>query len=181
MAKLRIRTWGDPILKTRALPIAEITPEIRQLAADMLETLSGEEGVGLAANQVGIAQRIFVAEIPTKSGLPARYVVINPTLNARSRETETVEEGCLSFPGIFGPVERHLQVEVTGLDLQGKTVTIAGAGLLARALQHELDHLDGLVFVERMPLVQRVMLNRQLRTLAKHTQGVLAGRSTLTI
>ncbi len=178
MAILRIRTWGDPILKTRAQEISEVTPELRQLAEDMFETMGAEAGVGLAANQVGVPQRLFVVEIPSKSGLSARFALVNPVLTAHGRGTETVEEGCLSFPGIFGPVERHLEVEVQGRDLEGRTVTLKGAGLLARALQHEMDHLDGLVFVDRMPLVQRLLLNRQLRVLAKHTQEALAGRTT---
>lgn len=176
MALLRIRTWGDPILKTRAQEITQVTEDIRRLAKDMFDTLQAENGVGLAANQVGSTQRIFVVEIPSKVGPSQRYTLLNPKITALSKEMETVEEGCLSFPGINGPVERHLSVEIQGQDLNGKTVTLKGSGLLARAFQHELDHLDGIVFVERMKLVQRLMLNRQLNELAKHTKAALAGR-----
>ena len=178
MAVIRVRTWGDPVLKTRAREITSVTDELRRLAQDMQETLSAENGVGLAANQVGSTQRVFVAELPSKIGPSQRYVLINPKITFLSKETETVEEGCLSFPGIYGPVERHLEAEVQGLDFNGKPVTLKGAGLLARAFQHEIDHLDGIVFIERMKMVQRLMLNRQLNELAKHTKASLAGRGT---
>jgi peptide deformylase len=178
MAILRIRTWGDPILKTRSPEVREVNDEIKRLVKDMLETLAAENGVGLAANQVGSTHRVFVAEIPSKVGPSQRYVLINPKLTGLSRETETVEEGCLSFPGLYGPVERHIEVEIQGQDLDGRSVTLKGTGLLARAFQHEMDHLDGVVFIERMKLVQRLMLNRQLNELAKHTKAALAGRGT---
>jgi len=179
MAVLRIRTWGDPVLKTRAREIEPVTGDVRRLAQDMLETLQAENnGVGLAANQVGSTQRIFVAELPAKVGPSQRYVLINPVITSRSKEMETAEEGCLSFPGIYGPVERHLEVEIRGQDLEGKPVALKGKGFLARVFQHELDHLEGIVFIERMKLVQRLMFNRQLNELAKHTKATLAGRGT---
>jgi peptide deformylase len=179
MAKLRIRTWGDPILKQRTQPITTITDEIRQLVKDMFETLQAENGVGLAANQVGSSWRLFVAEVPVgESELTQRVVVVNPKFVQLSRETENVEEGCLSFPGIFGSVERAREVELQGLDLKGQPVTLKASGLLARAFQHELDHLDGVVFIERMKMVQRLLLNRQLNDLAKHSRAALSGHGT---
>lgn len=177
MAALRIRTWGDPVLKTRAREIETVTDEIRRLAEDMLDTLHTEDnGVGLAGNQVGVAQRIFIADIPSKTGPSQRFVLINPVVTFRSRELETAEEGCLSFPGIYGPVERHREVELQGRDLEGRPVTLRRSGFLARVFQHEIDHLDGVVFVDRMKLVQRLMLNRPLNELARHTKASLAGR-----
>jgi peptide deformylase len=178
MARLRIRTWGDPILKTRAQEVRQINDELKRLIKDMAETLQAENGVGLAANQVGAAWRVFVAEIPSQVGPSQRYALINPKIISLSRETEMLDEGCLSFPGIYGPVERHVAVKIAGQDVNGKTVTLDATGLLARAFQHELDHLDGVVFIERMKLVQRLMLNRQLNELAKHTHAALAGRGT---
>lgn len=178
MAILRIRTWGDPVLKVRTREVNDVTNEVRQLVKDMFETLQAEGGVGLAANQVGSTLRLFVAEIPAKAGPSLRYAVINPVITGLSPETETVEEGCLSFPGIYAPVERSLEAEVKGLDVHGNPLTVKGAGLLARVLQHETDHLDATVFIERMKMVQRLMLNRQLRELARHTQAALAGRGT---
>jgi peptide deformylase len=179
MALLRIRTWGDPVLKTRAREIDNITDEIRRLSQDMFETMQAEgDGVGLAGNQVGMALRIFVVEITAKNSPSQRYTFINPKIISASKETETQDEGCLSFPGIFGPVERKREVELQGLDLQGRSISIRGQGLLARVFQHELDHLDGVVFVERMTMVQRLLLKRPLAELARHTKATLAGRGT---
>ena len=178
MAILRIRTWGDPILKIRAQEVKEIDEDLRRLARDMMETMQFENGVGLAANQVGFAQRIFVAEVPAASGPGKTYVLINPVLKSKSKERETKEEGCLSFPGIFGPVDRHLEVEVAGLGLDNQPIVLKVSGLLARAFQHEMDHLDGMVFIERMPMVQRILLKRQLNDLSKHTRAALSGRDT---
>jgi peptide deformylase len=144
----------------------------------MMETMQAEGGVGLAANQVGVARRLFVAEIASKTGPSKRYTVINPEIVSTGQETETLEEGCLSFPGIYGPVERKREVEIRGMDLAGKPIVLKGAGLLARAFQHELDHLDGVVFIERMSMVQRLLLARPLGELAKHTRNTLAGRGT---
>ncbi len=179
MSVLRIRTWGDPVLKTRAKEVTTITDEIRSLVADMFETMQAEgNGVGLAANQVGVAKRIFVAEISSKKGPSKQYVFINPEIVAVTKETEVQEEGCLSFPGIWGPVERNLGLEIHGLDLAGKPVALKVEGLLARVCQHELDHLDGVVFVERMSMMHRLKLNKALKDLSKHTKATMAGRGT---
>ncbi|MCK5219755.1 peptide deformylase [bacterium] len=178
MAILQIRTWGDPVLKTRAQEITEVNDNLRRLGRDMLDTMYAKGGIGLAANQIGAVERIFVVEIPSSAGVTATYTLVNPIITSRSRRREQEEEGCLSFPGLFGRVERSAEVEIQGLDLEGKKIILKGSGLLARAFQHELDHLDGIVFIERMPMVQRVMLNRQLRDLAKHTKAVLAGRGS---
>lgn len=177
MSILPLRTWGDPILKKRTKEVAEITDDLRRLARDMLETLRAENGVGLAANQVGASDRICVIEIPAKAGSPLTYVLINPVITSRSKPTASAEEGCLSFPGVWAPVERSAEVEVKAMDLDGKPVAVRGTGLLARAIQHELDHLDGVVFVERMSMVHRVVLNRQLKELAKQTKAKLAGKA----
>ncbi|MEW6517744.1 MAG: peptide deformylase [candidate division FCPU426 bacterium] len=176
MAILPICTWGHPVLKTRAKEIKQVDDRIRQLARDMLETMRAENGLGLAANQVGVAERLFVVEVPAKVGPPVTHIIINPKITFRSKEKETLDEGCLSFPQLWGPVERALEVEIEGVDLEGKQVLIRGAGMVGRAFQHELDHLDGIVFIERMNLVHRVRLNKQLREIARATRNALAGR-----
>lgn len=178
MAILPVCTWGNPILKTRAKDVKAVDERIRQLSQDMLETMRAENGIGLAANQVGVAERIFVVEIPCQDGKANPHTLLNPVITYRSKQKEIQEEGCLSFPEIFGPVERPLEVEVMGEDLEGNQISIRGAGLLARAFQHELDHLDGIVFVERMNMVHRVMLNKPLRELARKTKASLTNSNT---
>lgn len=179
MAILPICTWGHPVLKTRAKEVKQADERVRQLARDMLDTMRAEGGLGLAANQVGVAERIFVVEVPAKVGPPVTHIILNPRITFRSKAKETLDEGCLSFPQIWGPVERALEVEVEGLDLDGKPVRIRGAGMVGRAFQHELDHLDGIVFIERMNLVHRVSLNRQLREIARATKAALTGRKAV--
>lgn len=171
--KLPIVIWGNPVLKMKAKEITEVDDELRQLAEDMFETMRADNGVGLAGNQVGVLKRIFVVEVPKKDAPSQRFVILNPVITKRSKIKETQEEGCLSFPGIWGPVERSCEVEVQGIDLEMKPVTITGDGLVARAIQHELDHLDGIVFVERMSMLNRTMLNKKLRELAKKTKASL--------
>ena len=176
MAIVPVCTWGHPVLKTRAQKVVEITDDIRCLVRDMQETMQAQNGVGLAANQVGEAIRIFVVEIPQKTTEPIRYTLINPELTYKSKTKESQDEGCLSFPEIYGPVERFLEVEVRGTDLDNQPVVVRGSGLLARAMQHELDHLDGIVFVERMNIVHRLCLKKQLKALAQKTKARLAGQ-----
>lgn len=178
MAKLPIVTWGNPVLKQKAKDITEVTDSIRQLVADMFDAMHCENGVGLAANQVGRLERVFIVEIPQKDAKPEQYVLLNPVIKSRSKAKESQEEGCLSFPGIYGPVERPLEIEIEGYDLDWNVVNIKATDLLARALQHEFDHLDGIVFVERMNMIHRTMLSRQLRDLAKQTKASLSGHPT---
>jgi peptide deformylase len=178
MSVLPVCTWGQPVLKTRAKKVTEITEEIRFLVRDMIETMQAQKGVGLAANQVGQAIRIFVVEIPQKVGEPIQYTLINPELTYKSKNKEIQEEGCLSFPEIYGPVERPLEVEVQGTDLDLQPVVVRGSGLLARAIQHELDHLDGIVFVARMNIVHRLRLKRQLKVLSEKTKARLSEQET---
>ncbi|MCD4813702.1 peptide deformylase [bacterium] len=173
MAILEICKWGHPVLKTKAKTVDAITDEIKKLVGDMYNTMAAENGLGLAANQVGITKRIFVVEIPSKSGPAEKYAMINPILVSKSKAKDTADEGCLSFPNIYGPVERSEEVEIRAMDIEGKSFTVKGTGLLARALQHELDHLDAIVFVEKMNVVYRMRFAKQLRALAKQTKQLL--------
>ncbi|MBK9942533.1 MAG: peptide deformylase [Kouleothrix sp.] len=166
MAVRRILQIEDPdekkILKTRCHPIKNFTPALKQLAADMFETMHAASGVGLAAPQIGITQRIAVVWIPAEEeerpdgtiveiAPEQSYVLINPEIVKRSDKEENGQEGCLSLPGRYGEVPRAIWVTVDYLDLDGKRRRIRKAsGLLGRALQHELDHLDGVLFTERM-------------------------------
>ena len=146
MAVLSIRKFGDPVLRERAHEVESVTDLHRRLAADMLETMRATgNGVGLAGNQVGVVERIFVWEVGEEHG-----TVINPVITDRSDETFVDDEGCLSLPGIYYPVERAVEVRVEGLDEDGRPVTMETEGFLARVCQHEIDHLDGVLFVDRL-------------------------------
>ena len=146
MAILPIRKFGDPALRQQAGRIERVTDLHRRLATDMLETMRDAPGVGLAAPQVGVLERIFVWEVGDEHG-----VVVNPEIVTRSDEMEAGEEGCLSLPGLYYPVERAVRVRVEGTDLEGNAVVLEADELLARVCQHEIDHLDGVLFIDRLP------------------------------
>jgi len=158
MALRNIRIQGDEILHKRAKEIKEITPRIRELAADMIETMYDASGVGLAAPQVGILKRIVVIDVSPEGNSP--MVLINPVITASEGE-QTGWEGCLSIPGKSGQVTRPQKVTAEYTDLDGNRVTIEAEDFLARAVCHELDHLDGHLYVEK--LVGRLYDNSELR------------------
>ncbi len=154
-----MRFLGDPILRTKAEPVADITDDVRTLITDMFETMYAEDGVGLAAPQVGIGQRVIVVD-PRDEGVEP-FALVNPQIQSASDETEKGEEGCLSLPGLKELVDRSTTVVVTGLSDAGEPVTIEAEGLLARILQHEIDHVDGILFIDRVsPLKRKMLLKR---------------------
>lgn len=146
MAVLEIRTFGDPVLRQRANVVDSVTDVHRRLAADMLDTMRDAPGVGLAATQIGVLERIFVWEVEDRHG-----VVINPEIVSSSSDTLEDEEGCLSLPGLVYPVVRSASVTMTGVDLDGAPIRLEADELLARVIQHETDHLDGILFIDRLP------------------------------
>ena len=153
MAKREIITTENPILRRKAKKVAKITPELRVLADDMIETMRQAPGVGLAAPQVAQSVRLFVAELEENKEQPGSgktYIVFNPEYVFKSDELVDGVEGCLSIPGWAGEVTRHARVVVKGLDKQGKRIRIEAEGWLARVFQHELDHLDGVLFTDRI-------------------------------
>jgi peptide deformylase len=157
--KLEVRILGDPVLREKAVPVAEISEVTRQLIRDMFETMYAEDGVGLAAPQVGISERIIVID-PQEDELPA-FALINPEILEISKETEKGEEGCLSIPGLRDIVERPYHVVVRGLTAEGQPRELDLSGLPARIIQHEIDHLDGILFFERLsPLKRKMLLSR---------------------
>lgn len=160
-APYEIRVFGDPVLKQRAVEITEIDGTIARLVDDMAATMYAAPGVGLAAPQVGVQQRLFVYD--THDGLGAR-VVINPTISEADGEWE-FEEGCLSVPGLSWPIVRPKQVLLTGFDLDGNDIEIEADEYLARVFQHELDHLDGILLIERLDRDTRKQAMRTLRNL----------------
>lgn len=140
----------NKILRSKAKKVPEITDEIRELARKMRKIMHEANGIGLAAPQIGLPVRIFVAEHPrTGRGRSKFYALVNPEIVKTSKEKDVLEEGCLSLPGLFGPVERAEKVVLTGLDPFGKKVKVKASGILARIFQHEMDHLDGTLFIDK--------------------------------
>lgn len=159
MAVLKVRRYGDPVLRRRALPVDSITPEIRRLVTDMTDTMYDEVGIGLAAPQVGHAVRLLVVGDDEGRGVQA---LVNPVIT-ESGGTVTAEEGCLSLPGIFADVTRAQWVKLEAHDLEGKPVAITARGLRARVFQHEIDHLDGVLFIDRLDAVTRDRIKRRIK------------------
>lgn len=157
---------GDRVLGEPARPVEAITPEIERLIDDMIETMYAAPGVGLAAPQVGVPLRLFVVDVSMGRDPAALGVMINPEFVERDG-MQLEEEGCLSVPGFNATVARPKRVSVTGLDRHGDMHTIEGTGLLARALQHEMDHLDGRLFVDRLRGISRDLIVRKIKKLAK--------------
>ncbi|MCD2497574.1 peptide deformylase [Microbacterium nymphoidis] len=183
MAVLPIRIMGDPVLHAPASPVGEITDDVRTLVADMYETMDLAPGVGLAAPQVGVALRIYVYSYEDDEGQPWRGEVINPELwmmplEPGAPDPDDESEGCLSVPGERFPLRRSERVRVTGTDLNGDPVTIDVSGWRARIMQHEFDHLDGVLYVDRIDdgdwkTVQKIAKKRGWgRTLTSWTPGV---------
>jgi peptide deformylase len=159
MAVLSVRKYGDAVLRRRAAEVREVTPEIRRLAADMIDTMYDEVGIGLAAPQIGTSLRLIVVADDEARSV---RVLVNPAI-ASQAGLVTAEEGCLSIPGIFAPVSRAERVRVEARDLEGQPVTIDARGLLARVIQHEMDHLDGVLFIDRLDPVARDRIKRRIR------------------
>jgi peptide deformylase len=152
---LDIRFLGDPVLRQRAEEVGEIDDDLRKLAAEMFETMYAEEGIGLAAPQVGVSTRLFVMDVREDGAEP--QAVVNPVIVEHSG-SERGDEGCLSLPGLVGAVERPARIVMEGLDLDGKSLRIEASQLLARCIQHEIDHLDGILFIDRLSPIKRRML-----------------------
>lgn len=159
MAVLDIVTVGDPRLRQRSRPVRQITPQLLQLIDDMIETMYARDGVGLAAVQVGELLRLIVVEVPEDENIPDSgelYVVLNPEIVKTSRQTEVGREGCLSVPGFVGEVERAAEVSVRGLDVRGKPLRLRLRGYLARVFQHEIDHCDGVLYIDKLTAPDRI-------------------------
>jgi len=162
MAVREILIIGDPILAGRSEPVDEITPEIVRLAEDMVETVHRAPGIGLAAPQVGVPKRLIVVDLSVGQDKEALHVLLNPEIVAKEGES-VCEEGCLSVPDIKEKVARPYRVKVRGTDLEGREVEIEGEDLLARALCHEIDHLDGILFVDRLSALKRKLIRKKLK------------------
>ena len=161
---LEIRILGDPILRQRADPVKTFDDELRALAAEMFEGMYAAEGIGLAAPQVGVSRRLFVVD--THDPDESARAVVNPVI-VESVGEERGEEGCLSLPGLSGEVDRAAQIVMEAVDLDGNVLRVEASGLLARVIQHEIDHLDGILFIDRVSPLKRKMLLGKWRKLQK--------------
>ena len=182
--KLLIRKYGDPALRIKGKPVAELDGSIRELAENMLETMRAANGIGLAAQQVGEALQLTVVDVSAVEDRPSTMtwngtevnpndhmplVIINPQIETGT-EKEIASEGCLSFPEISADVERAEWTKIEAQTLDGERVEIEATGLLARALQHEIDHLNGILFIDRMSSAAKSSLSSRLKRLQKETQ-----------
>jgi len=160
-----IRTYGDRVLRRPAQPVEAIDDEVRDICARMVEAMLRADGVGLAAPQIGVSKRIIVLDVEGEF-----HVLVNPELVAVGEETEADTEGCLSVPGVRADVERSTRATIVGTNLDGECVEITGEGLLARAIQHEMDHINGRLFVDRLsPAKRRSILKEYERSQREET------------
>ena len=165
MARLNVLHYPDPRLRKPALPVETVDASVRTLVADMLETMYAAPGIGLAATQVNVQKRVVVMDLSQEKDQPR--VFINPTVLERQGESEG-EEGCLSVPGFYEIVCRAQWVRVSALDLHGEPLELEAEGLLAVCLQHEIDHLDGKLFVDYLSMLKRDRIRKKLEKQARH-------------
>lgn len=167
MSLLSLHLLGSPVLRQRSAEVASVDDDARRLVDDMFETMDAAKGIGLAANQVGVARRIAVVDADGD-----RFVMIDPVI-VETEGLATAEEGCLSIPEIYGDVSRPEHVVVEALDQHGNRYRREATGLKARAIQHEIDHLDGILFLDHLSLIKRQMLLARWRRERKEETGYL--------
>lgn len=180
--KLKVKTYGDPVLKSKAKKVEGVSPDVLKLAEAMIESMRKNDGIGLAATQIGISLRMVVLEVPAPKDMVAPLspgerellqkmplVVVNPEIVSFSSVRELREEGCLSVPGIYAEVERPVSVHVKATILGGAEFSLDCGGLLGRAFQHEIDHLEGIVFVDRLSDPEYAKIKTKLDKLVKST------------
>ena len=165
MARLNIEMLGSDVLRRKAEDVPTPGPELDRLVADMFETMYDASGIGLAAPQIGLSERLIVVDVKEDGAQP--MALLNPTVVESGSGKDRVEEGCLSIPGVAATVERPTSVVVEATDAKGQPVRIQAQGMLARCLQHEIDHLDGVLFIDRISPIKRKMLLAKYRKLAE--------------
>lgn len=173
MAVLPIRIYPDPVLRVKCREVTEFDDRLRKLVRDMIETMHAAPGIGLAAPQVGVELRVAVLDLSVGEDPSQVHTLVNPRIVHREG-LETDVEGCLSLPGITDKVDRPLRVKVEAVDSKGQPVEIAAEDWLARALCHEIDHLDGVLFVDHLRGLRKERVKRQLKKLAAEREAVLA-------
>ena len=168
MAILEIKKYPNPILRKKCLEVKEVTEEIKNLGWDMVETMVENEGIGLAAPQVGELKRIIVVHPIQERTIEEKttkkpQIFINPKIIKKTKEMEIDEEGCLSFPGLFLKIKRAKEVEIEAQNEKGEKIRIETEGLPARIFQHEIDHLDGILFIDRISFWQKLKIRKKLK------------------
>ena len=161
MAIRKIRIWPDPALSEVAAPVESVDDEIRTLITDMFETMYHAEGIGLAAPQIGISQRVIVVDLRSEEQPEACLALINPEIVWASRDNEKSPEGCLSIPGLEEVIKRSSAIRVEAVGIDGGQMELEADGLFARVLQHEIDHIDGILFVDRVSALKRRILMKK--------------------
>jgi len=172
MATANIRLYGDPVLRREAETVGDIEADTRDLARDLIETVDHAGGLGLAAPQIGVSARVIVVVEIDEEGRRTPHALINPEIVSACGE-DVGEEGCLSIPGIYAKVKRPQSVVVHGFDTEGKRLEIEATGIMARAFAHEIDHLDGILFIDRIGLVKRSLLKKKLTEIKKQAKEML--------
>ncbi len=166
MEVLRVRVYGDPVLRQVAREVRKINGKLAELAESMLQTMRHNKAVGLAANQVGELYRIFALDASLQSPEFEPFILINPEIVEVSG-VQVREEGCLSFPGIFEKIERPQRVTVKGLNLEGEELQFEGEGIVARAILHELDHLNGRLIIDHVGSIKKQLISARMRKISK--------------
>ena len=169
MSKRNIVIEPDPILRKKSSPVEEVNNDLRKLLNDMLETMYEAPGIGLAAVQVGILKRLIVIDISKNKEKKEPLFLINPKLTFKSKNTSVYEEGCLSLPGHFAEIERPAECHLTFIDYSGKEKNLKAQGLLATCIQHEIDHLDGVLFIDYLSKLKKDMI---IKKLIKHKKEI---------
>ncbi len=163
--------YGEPVLREKTKPVEQIDQGVKELVADMMATLRQAKGLGLAAPQVGSTTRLFILDLSGLDLTESIRVFINPEIVETSEEDVVMEEGCLSFPGIYQKISRPKRVKVKALDLDGKEFTLEADEMLARAIQHEYDHLEGVLFIDHISSLSRTLIKGKLNKLKKMAEA----------
>jgi peptide deformylase len=171
MARVPIRLYGDPVLRRQSEPVETVGDDTMELIQSLMETVDHAAGLGLAAPQIGVTKRVIVVVHIDGEGRRQHLALINPEIVSACGE-EIGEEGCLSIPGIYSNVKRPESVVVQGLDAEGSEISIEAKGVMARAFLHEIDHLDGVMFVDKIGMVKRSLLKRKLNEIRKRSKEI---------